>query len=188
MAGYPFMIDVEISYSLGEEGLAVETTARNVGGGRCPYGAGQHPYLSAGGGLLDDCELRVPGRTRIVTDEERQLPVGAEPVAGTDYDFTSPRRIGEQRLDDPFTDLVRDGGRAITRLACPDGRAVELWVDESYPLVEIYTGDALAPERARRGLGVEPMTCPPNALRTGEELLRIEPGAAVTSSWGVRLR
>jgi aldose 1-epimerase len=187
MAGYPFTLDIEISYSLGEDGLTVETTARNIGGQRCPYGAGQHPYLSAGGGLVDDCELRVPARTRIATDEERQLPVGSEPVAGTPYDFTGPRRIGEQQLDDPFTDLIRESGRAVTSLACPDGRVGELWVDEHHPLVEIFTGDGLEPERARRGLGVEPMTCPPNALRTGEDLMRIEPGASVTTSWGVRL-
>jgi hypothetical protein len=37
----------------------------------------------------------------------------------------------------------------------------------------------------RRSLAVEPMTCPPNAFRTGDHLVRLEPGAAVTTAWGI---
>jgi aldose 1-epimerase len=33
-------------------------------------------------------------------------------------------------------------------------------VDEHYPIIEIYTGDTLTPDRQRKGLGTEPMTCP----------------------------
>ena len=50
----------------------------------------------------------------------------------------------------------------------------------------VYTGDTLAPEsRRRRGVAVEPMTCPPNALRTGTDVLRLEPGASWTGEWGI---
>ena len=45
----------------------------------------------------------------------------------------------------------------------------------------------LAPERRRRGLGVEPMTCPPNAFSSGEQLIRLEPGESATAVWGARL-
>jgi hypothetical protein len=31
------------------------------------------------------------------------------------------------------------------------------------------------------------MTCPPNAFQTGVGLTRLEPGGAVTASWGARL-
>ena len=34
-------------------------------------------------------------------------------------------------------------------------------------------------------LAVEPMTCPPNALWTGEALIRLEPGERAISSWGL---
>ena len=43
------------------------------------------------------------------------------------------------------------------------------------------------PDHRRRGLGTEPMTCPPNAFATGEDVIRLEPGASFTSSWGVTL-
>ena len=64
---------------------------------------------------------------------------------------------------------------------------MELWADTSYPLIQIYTADTLAPERRRTGLGVEPMSCPPNALQTGELIVRLDPGQAWEGRWGVRL-
>ena len=61
------------------------------------------------------------------------------------------------------------------------------WVDRHHPYIEVFTGDTLAPDRRRRGLGCEPMTCPPNAFATGIDVLRIEPGESVKTMWGVRL-
>ena len=44
-----------------------------------------------------------------------------------------------------------------------------------------YTGDTLDPvDRRRRGIAIEPMTCPPNALRTGTDLIRLDPGSLWT--------
>jgi aldose 1-epimerase len=185
--GYPFALDVRIGYSLGEDGLTVRTTARNAGDRACPFGSGQHPYLSPGRGFVDDCRLEFAAATRIVTDE-RQLPSGREVVAGSPLDFAQARQIGEVKIDDAFTDLARDdSGRAAVRLTGPDGRTVELWADESYPVIQLYTGDTLAPARRRLGLAAEPMTCPANAFQTGEGLIRLEPEDSVTSVWGVRL-
>jgi aldose 1-epimerase len=62
-----------------------------------------------------------------------------------------------------------------------------LWVDAAYPVIEVYTADTLAPERRRRGLAVEPMSAPPNALQTGESVVRLEPGEGHTARWGVGL-
>jgi aldose 1-epimerase len=189
MPGYPFLLDVEVDYVLGDDGLTVTTTAVNRGEQACPYGAGQHPYLSPGAGLIDDCTLQLAAATRIVTDGERQLPTGSEATAGTAYDFAAPRLLGTQRLDFAFTDLTRDAdGRAWARLGGPDGRCAELWVDEAYPIIEIYTGDTLEPHRRRLGLGTEPMSCPPNAFQSGAGVICLEPGRAVSTTWGVRLR
>jgi aldose 1-epimerase len=188
LQGYPFLLDVRVDYRLGEGGLLVTTTAENAGDRACPYGSGQHPYLSPGRGLVDDCTLQLAGRTRTCTDARRQLPTGREAVQGTPFDFLQPRRIGDLAIDHAFTDLLRDGdGRAWTRLWGPDGACAELWVDERHAFVETYTGDTLSPARARRGLGTEPMTCAPNAFASGDGLLRLEPGEAVTTTWGARL-
>lgn len=187
---WPFTLDVSVRYSLGDEGLSVETRARNGGDSACPYACGQHPYLSPGPeATVDDCRLELKAATRIDTDPERQLPTGTEPVHGTEYDFRTAREIGGLEIDYAFTDLERDpDGRAWVRLACPDGRAVEAWSDQAYPVIEIYTADALAPPRRRRGLAVEPMSAPPNALATGEMIVRLEPHDEHVATWGVRLR
>jgi aldose 1-epimerase len=189
MKGYPFDLDVRVAYRLDDAGLSVTTTAANLGARTCPVGIGQHPYLSPGAGVrLDGCELQVDGTTRVLTDDDRQLPTGNAPVAGTDFDFRTPRRLGALEVDYAFDDLVRDGhGRAWARLTGPDGRTAALWVDEAYSLLEVFTGDTLAGDRRRTGLGVEPMTCPPNAFATGDRVLALAPGASTSATWGALL-
>jgi aldose 1-epimerase len=188
MTGYPFTLEVRIAYQLGESGLTVTTTATNVGDQAAPYGCGQHPYLSPGADLLDDCTLELDAGTRILTDPDRQLPTGREPVEGTSYDFRRGRSLAGASLDYAFTDLRRDSDdRAWVHLAGPDGHTAHLWVDEAYPVIEIFTGDTLPADRRRRGLGTEPMSCPPNAFQTGEQVTRLAPGESVTSTWGASL-
>ena len=51
----------------------------------------------------------------------------------------------------------------------------------------LFTGDPL-PDVARRSLAVEPMTCPPNAFRSREDLIVLEPGAAFAGRWGLEPR
>jgi len=183
--GYPFALAVSIEYALSETGLAVRTTSTNVGSDSCPYGAGAHPYLTVGTETVDPVVLRAPGATALTSDE-RGLPDGATSVEGTEYDFRQPRRIGATKLDNAFTDLERDeDGLARVELSDREhGVGVSLWVDDSYPYLQLFTGDPL-PDVNRRSLAVEPMTCPANAFRSGEGLIRLDPGASFTGAWGI---
>ncbi|SFO79074.1 aldose 1-epimerase [Geodermatophilus dictyosporus] len=185
--GYPFALRLRVGYELSAEGLRVTTTATNEGDRALPYGEGHHPYLAAGEGLLDDCALTVPAATR-VTPDDRLLPVGTEPVEGTPHDLRAGRRIGDLRLDDCLTDLARDAdGTAEVRLVDASGRGAVLWLDASYGWLQVFTGDVVEPaSRRRRGLAVEPMTCPPDAFRTGVGVRRLAPGESTTSTWGIR--
>lgn len=188
LQGYPFALDVSVTYHLDETGLSVTTTATNIGGQPAPYACGQHPYLSPRVGTVDDCTLHLQANTRILTDPERQLPIGLENVDGTLFDFRDGKRIGHLAIDDAFTDLHRDAqGRAWVRIESADDLVTSLWVDEAYPVIEIFTGDTLAPDRRRRGLGTEPMTCPPNAFQSGDGVIRLEPGDTSIASWGVQV-
>jgi aldose 1-epimerase len=183
--GYPFSLAIAIEYALSDDGLRVRTNAVNRGTRACPYGSGAHPYLAVSAPSVDSVVLQVPART-VLRSDERGIPAGSAPVTGTRYDFRRPRPIGSTVLDNCFTDLERDGdGRARVVLQDPERAArLTLWVDERYPYVMLFTGDPL-PDVARRSLAVEPMTCPPNAFRSGEALIHLKPGAAFTSTWGI---
>ena len=65
------------------------------------------------------------------------------------------------------------------------GRSGELVlaVDEAWPWLQIYTGDTLPEGQRRRSLAVEPMTCPPNALADGRDLVVLEPGGDWSGTW-----
>jgi aldose 1-epimerase len=184
---YPFALDLAVRYALDAEGLTVTTRAANVGDSDAPYGHGAHPYLTVGTELVDEAVLHLPAATWLPTGPA-QIPLGRESVDGTPYDFRTRRPIGRVRVDHAFTDLDRDGrGRAVVALShATNSRWAALWVDEHYPYVEVFTGDALPePDRRRRGLGLEPMTCPPDAFRSGEDVIRLAPGDVVETSWGV---
>ncbi len=184
-SGYPFSLALGIEYSLSQDGLRVTSTATNIGPEACPYGFGMHPYLTMGTEKVDELILRAPGRTVLKTND-RGIPVGSEPVEGAEYDFRRPRPIGTAKLDHAFTDLERDGdGLASLELQHPeDERTILFWLDESYRYLQLFTGDPL-PDVARRSIAVEPMTCAPNAFRSGDGLLVLEPGEATTATWGI---
>jgi aldose 1-epimerase len=190
--GYPFCVEIDAEYRLeADTGLHVAITARNRGGVAAPYGTGSHPYLTVRAPSVDDCQLTVPA-DRWLPMDDRGIPSGPEaPVADTAYDFRQPRVIGGTQLDHALTGLERDGeGRAWAQLAADGGSAaaprVGLWAGPGYRWLQVFTGDSLGPERRRKAVAIEPMTCPPNAFVTGDDLIVLEPGQSVTHTWGIQ--
>jgi aldose 1-epimerase len=186
--GYPWHVSLLVEYRLGRSGLSVVARVTNYHHSAAPFGIGFHPYLATSASI-DSASLVVPARRRLVADD-RGLPTGVQQVAGTEFDFTSRRWVGETQLDTAFTDLVRDSdGMARVELDEPSGgRGATLWMDEHFSYVMVFTGDTLDPERRRRSVAVEPMTCPPDALRSGRDVVRLEPGASWSGRWGIRPR
>jgi aldose 1-epimerase len=180
--GYPFEVSLRIEYALSNAGLTVRTTATGVGA-PCPYGAGAHPYITLGTQTVDPVVLHVPAARLVLTDAHG-IPTDAVPVDHTEYDFREPRPVGGTKLDNAFTDLDRDAD-GIARVELRSGGAgIDVWMDRAYRYVTLYTGDP-RPDVSRRSLAVEPMTCPANAFRSGEALIRLEPGRSFTSTWGI---
>jgi aldose 1-epimerase len=184
--GYPFALLIRVEYALAPDGLSVRTRVANIGRDACPYGAGAHPYLTLGTDVVDPLELRVPASTVLEPDEDG-IATRPAPVDGTEYDFRQRRPIGATTLDNAFTNLERgDDGLARVELRHGDS-GLDVWMDESYGYVMVFTGDPL-PDVNRRSLAVEPMTCPPNAFRTGVDVVRLEPGEELESVFGITLQ
>lgn len=185
--GYPWRLDVTNTWSLSDAGLTAETEVGNDSDSRAPVAAGFHPYITVGTPRIDDALLEIPAATRILTGAQ-QIPTGTEPVEGTAYDFRTARPLGDLEIDHTYTELDRSpDGLARLTLAAPDAsRRVSVWVDSAYPYLEVFTGDALPdPARRRAGLGVEPMSAPPNALASGDSVVTLAPGGSWRGRWGI---
>jgi aldose 1-epimerase len=183
--GYPFALRLQVSYELSPAGLRVQTTATDEGDVPVPDGEGHHPYLAAGASLrVDDCILVAPGSTRA---GDRRAGAADRGGRRRGHRLGPARRpIGDLVIDHCFTDLVRDDdGLAWVRLTGPGGRGAAVWLDAAYTRLQLFTGDVVPEPRRRRGLAVEPMTCPPNAFATGESVIRLEPGESTTGTWGL---
>ena len=184
--GYPWWLTLRATWSLSAAGLRCDTEVVNNSGSNAPWGYSVHPYLQLAGVSVDDTVLHVPGSTRIVADS-RLLPIGAVPVPGTEYDFSEPRRIGDLVLDTTYGDIAHTGGVSEVTLADPaSDRKVVVWADEKFRYWQVFSGDTLHGERFRRSVAVEPMTCPPDAFRTGRDLVVLAPGERWSASWGIR--
>jgi aldose 1-epimerase len=184
--GYPWSLALRTHWTVGADGLRCVQEVTNTSDANAPWGYSVHPYLQLTGVAVDDILLHVPGRSRVLADS-RLLPIGAVKVAGTEFDFTEPRRIGNAVLDTTFgdVDLNADGGSTVT-IAAPDGSArVAVWGDETFKWWQIFTGDTLHGERFRRSVAIEPMTCPPDAFRSGRDLIVLAPGQNWSATWGI---
>jgi aldose 1-epimerase len=183
--GYPFRLELTTTWSLGAAGLRVQHEALNLGEAACPFGLGIHPYLMLPARKVDDVWLTLPASRYLPTDA-RQLPLAGVEVARSDFDYRKPRRIGNAVLDTAFTECTRDGdGLARVRLADERGQGIALWMDAAFPFVQLFTGDTVKPERRRRALAVEPMTCAADAFNNGQGLVSLAPGQRWHGVWGI---
>lgn len=192
-----------------DAGLRADVTAENLGASACPFGFGFHPYLSAAGADLADCVLSVDVERNLPLEPVRNLPAGPDVPADAvvpglsdgvltsglwlDHCFASPAPASapapSTSLDDGAAAGESAGRPARARLVGPDGDGVEMWADEAFGWFQIFTADPARREgfpRVGRALAVEPMTCPPDALRSGRDLIRIGAGESVELSMGIR--
>jgi len=197
--GYPGKLDATVVYALTDDNeLVVRFHA--VADRATPVNLTQHSYFNlAGGGDILAHELTIEADAFVPIDGE-SIPTGAlAGVAGTPFDFRTPRPIGG-RIGEPDEQLRNGSGydhtfvlnkpqpRAFTRAARvrdpSSGRVLELFTQE--PGVQFYSGNFLDGSLAgkgrvygyRSGLCLEPQHFPdspnqsafPNTiLRPGEE-------------------
>lgn len=184
--GYPFLLDLEMSYALTDEGLTWRLRALNAGDSPAPYGCSIHPYFIAGKGRVDNWELQLAAAQYLDVDKELLRPRELQPVQSSPLDFRESRTIGATSIDNAYTEISFDeSGSAVARLQDQGGKGIELRWDRSCPWVQVHTADRPEPAFDRVALAIEPMTCPPDAFRTGTDLVSLEPGLGHTVQWSV---
>ena len=181
--GYPFGLDLAMTYALTDRGLEAALTAANVGGLAAPFGGGIHPYLVAPGTRVDDWTLLLPAAHRLEVDGDMRVVSGPQPPP-PGADFREPRVIADTAIDHAYTGVDFQDGWAEVVLTDAHGDGVTMGFGERTPWVQIHTSDRPSdPEQHRLGLAVEPMTCPPEALSSGVDLAVLEPGASLSVPW-----
>ena len=183
--GYPFSLELSVTWELGPGGLRAVHHAKNIGAHPCPFGLGVHPYLRAPSGAVDDFVLTVPASSAEEVDRNG-VPVRTVAVEGTALDFRAGQRIGERAIDRSYSALAAtSNGRVEISLASSDEPWARLWFQPPFRHVQIFTGDTLTARRRRRALAVEPLTCPANAFRSGQDLITLPPGGTIEAVWGI---
>jgi aldose 1-epimerase len=122
--------------------------------------------------------------------DERLLPTEVT-AAPPELDFASGRPVGSAQLDNAFTDVAFDAqGRAAATVVDGAGVGTRLGFGTATPWVQVCTSDWPGHPGHRAGIAVEPMTCPPDAFRSGTDLVVLAPagqdGDEFSGSWGIR--
>ncbi|MDC7113391.1 aldose epimerase [Corynebacterium pseudodiphtheriticum] len=186
-----------ITWALADDGLSAELTVTNTSTNTgtetahpstasSPFGLGWHPYLSALGAPLDECTLSMPAATNLPLDPDRLLPAGPEipaaEIVGKHQHMEGIELDHCFRMEAPQTSSDHAAHRIELRNA--DGHGAILWADEHFSWCQVYTSPESAPSIGR-AVAVEPMTCPPNALRSGESLLQLASASSMRFRFGI---
>jgi len=189
--GWPALVETWVEYRALPDGLRVRHGARNRSGMSIPYAVGAHPFLRLGDAPVEQLRLTVHADTRFETDE-RLLPVAERPVAGTPFDLRAGVRVGDVGglLDTAFGGVRHAADGEVARLEDPAaGRRLSLHQDADWRYLQVFSPLAFpgADGRARPAIAIEPMSAPPDALRSGEGLVRLAPGERWEGGWALRL-
>ena len=186
--GWDGLLDLEVVYSLDDQGLRVTSTASNRGAVTVPFGYGAHPYVALGDTPLAEVVLHLPAAQEVLVDD-RQLPTATAPLRSS-VDFREPRALGSTTLDTAYTQVGRDaatGHWEVTVSALRGRPDVSVWGDEAFGWFQVFTvKGADTGVEGTRGIAVEPMSCPADAFNSGDGLVTLEPGQSWTGTWGIR--
>jgi aldose 1-epimerase len=159
-AAFPFPHRLALDVELDRRGLAVRVRLEPGAEVAVPVAFGFHPYLRLPGSSRSRWRLTLPAMTRVETDEGG-LPTGRR----TAVDGVTGA-LPEATVDDAYVDLAPGA-----ELAVADGDLrVALRLESGFRAAQVYS------PAGSDFVCLEPVTAPPNALASGEELAWVAPG------------
>ena len=183
--GYPFTLEMAVTYRLNDEGVGCTMDIRNVGDAPAPVAIGFHPFLCIGDRPVRSLTLDSPVE-KVVAVDGRLLPIGLEDLNLSRHNPAEGTPLHDAQFDTGFQ-LDRSGDH-VTRLIADDGAWVELWQSPELGWIQFFlTDDVPGPRGFHSALAVEPMSAPADAFNSGIDVWELEPGEAAQASWGIRL-
>ncbi|SPF79616.1 aldose epimerase family protein [Pseudoprimorskyibacter insulae] len=148
--GFPGQVKAEVIIALDGHTVTYDMTA--TPDRPTPISMANHNYynLSEEGEIWDH-RLTIAANGYTPTNDEK-IPLGhVAPVAGTRYDYSTPRTLRANDPDLGVTDVnfALTGAAPACTLQSPDGMRLTLTTDQ--PGLQIYTGQALRPKAPAHG-------------------------------------
>ncbi len=186
--GYPFALEVHVGYALLRDGLSARIEVANRSRSVAPVAVGVHPYLRLGDTPIEDLRVSIDA-DRAWQLDARNLPGASRDVSGTQEDPRSLHQVAELPSHALYRRTRATNRGLVHTLSAGGPHVVELWADAVLPWTQWYVApDLMTDEGPRRALAIEPMSAPPNALRTGSDLCHLPPDGRRTWRWAIRLR
>jgi galactose mutarotase-like enzyme len=167
-SAFPFPHTIRVTFAAGGDRLEITTALVATGAVAVPVSFGWHPYFTLPGTPRADWIVALPERRHVAFDA-RGIPTGE----GTVQAAEAP--LAARAFDDGF-----DGLAPGATLAVADARRrVSVTLLDGYPVGQIFA----PPEHPI--VCLEPMTAPVDALRTGDGLRLVAPGATFTARFAI---
>jgi aldose 1-epimerase len=183
-AGYPFALDLAISYALDENGLSVTLRVKNLSAQPAPFAVAFHPYFR----VHQNSTLLETNCVSALELNANLIPTGSMlGLADLGFDAIENSEFArlpavEAELDDC---LVGPGSPISTRLRS-NGFSTVVWQDSSLGYCVMYSGKLTGDDRLGY-IAIEPQSAPANAFNSGIDLVTVVPGEASEFGWGVRV-
>lgn len=189
--GYPFTLQVDITYTMNASGLTIAINATNMNGrGQpLPFYMGWHPYFNCTVNTtvvtIDPC----PGWAHLDLNANMD-PTGISQVTRA-FDGSSP--IGGTLSKPTFYDDEYKPLRSLSKCYplqtrihdTATSQTIVLWQDRSFPLVHVYTGSMEAFNES--SVAVEPMSGMADSFNNHDHLSILSDGETWSGSFGVRI-
>ena len=184
MAQFPFAHTIEMTYRLHDGVLEVKTALHNLSAEPMPVAIGFHPYFQVNDAPRDEWTIGIAARTNWVL--KQGLPNGETRPIEELVPNPAGTPLKGLRLDDVFTDLVRDASGRATMFIQGKKERVEVLLGPNYRSVVVW-----APGPTMQFVCLEPMAGITNALNLAQkgiykELQYVQPGGVWQESFWVR--
>lgn len=175
--GYPFSVDLKITYTLSAGDFSINFTVVNRDTKSLPFALGWHPYFTLGTPVDLNSMMCLSG-SFVQIDKDLNPTGDIISVEATGYDFTEPRLLGDGELDIALT--IPESGKTV--LTGEKGSLKLTFDTELFSFIQLFT----PPGRA--SIAIEPVTAATNSFNiNGLGKIVLGPGEERSGSVKIRL-